>query len=92
MTRWAGITVCAAIAGISLVYGIVYLTEGQGATRGVVSNLGWAALFGLSAVLLWRRVGWRRSGLAFGLLILVFVVAYLVLVELRSGGTWPFSV
>jgi hypothetical protein len=49
-------------------------------------------LFGVSAVLLWRRVGWRRAGVVFGLLMLGFVVLYIVLVEVHSGGKWPFSV
>jgi hypothetical protein len=83
--RWTGITVCAALAGISFVYGIIYLTE-DWPSRAAVSNLGWAALFGVSAVLLWRRVGWRRAGVAFGLLMLVYVVAFIVLVELHTHG------
>jgi hypothetical protein len=49
-------------------------------------------LLGVSAFLLWRRGGWRRAGVAFGLLMLGLVVLYIVLVELHSGGEWPFSV
>jgi hypothetical protein len=75
---------------VGLVYGIVYLTEGTYGPGG--SNLGWAGLFGVSAYLLWRRGGWRRAGVAFGLLILGLGVLYIVLVELHSGGEWPFSV
>jgi hypothetical protein len=75
---------------VGLVFGIVYLTEGAYGAGG--SNLAWAGLFGVSAFLLWRRGGWRRAGVAFGLLVLGLVVLYFVLVELRSGGTWPFSV
>ena len=82
--RWAGATVCAALAVVGLVYGIIYLTEGS--TRGVVSNWAWATLFGVSAVLLWRRVGSRRVGVVFGLLMLGFVALYIVLVELRTHG------
>jgi hypothetical protein len=79
-----------ALAGVGLVYGIVYLTEGAYGAGG--SRLGWAGLFGVSAFLLWRRGGWRCAGVAFGLLILGLVVLYIVLVELHSGGEWPFSV
>jgi hypothetical protein len=43
-------------------------------------------LFGVSAVLLWRRVGWRRASVVYGLLMLGFVVEYIVLVEVESGG------
>ena len=75
---------------VGLVYGIVYLTEGSYGAGG--SSLGWAGLFGVSAFLLWRRGGWRRAGMAFGLLMLGLVVLYIVLVELHSGGEWPFSV
>jgi hypothetical protein len=75
---------------VGLVYGIVYLTEGAYGAGG--SNLGWAGLLGVSAFLLWRRGGWRRAGVAFGLLMLGLVVLYIVLVELHSGGEWPFSV
>ena len=78
------------IAVVGFVYGIVYLTEGATGAGG--SNLGWAGLFGVSAFLLWRRGGWRRAGVALGLLMLGLVVLYIVLVELRSGGKWPFSV
>lgn len=74
---------------VAFVYGIVFLTEG--ATRDVVSDWAWAALFGVSAALLWRGVGWRRAGAVFRLLMLAFVVLYVVLVELHSGGKWPFS-
>ena len=74
---------------LGFVGGIVLLTEGD--TPGVVSDWGWATLFGVSAVLLWRRVGWRCAGVVFGLLMLGFVVECIVLVEVRSGGTWPFS-
>jgi hypothetical protein len=48
--------------------------------------LAWAGLFGVSAVLLWRRPGWRRTSVAFGLLVLGVVVLYIVLVELRMHG------
>jgi hypothetical protein len=88
--RWVAVAACAVLAVVSFVGGLVFLTEG--ATRGFVSDWGWAALFGVSAVLLWRRVGWRRAGVVFGLLMLGFVVLYIVLVELHSGGKWPFSV
>jgi hypothetical protein len=89
--RWTGVTVCAGIAVASLVYGVIDLEEGWGLGRGG-SYLGWAGLFGVSAVLLWRRPGWRRTVVAIGLLILYFVVLYLVLVEVHNHGTWPFSV
>lgn len=89
MWRWAGFAACVVLAVVGLVFGIVYLTEG--ATRGVVSNWAWAALFGVSAVLLWRRVGWSRAGAVYGLLMVGFVVLYIVLAELHSGGKWPFS-
>jgi hypothetical protein len=82
--RWTGITVCAALAGISPVYGVIYVTE-DWPSRGAVANLGWAALFGVSAVLLWRRVGWRRAGVVFGLM-LVYVAAAIVLIELHAHG------
>ena len=88
--RWTGITVCAVIAVFALVYGVIELTEGLLRVGG--SNLGWAGLFSVSALLLWRRPGWRRTGLAIGLLILYFVVLYLVLVEVHNHGEWPFSV
>ena len=88
--RWAGFTVCAVLAVVGLVYGIVYLTEAAYGPGG--SNLAWAGLFGVSAFLLWHRGGWRRAGVAFGLLILGLVLLYIVLVELHSGGKWPFSV
>jgi hypothetical protein len=85
--RWAGFTACAVLAVLGVVGGIVFLTEGS--TRGVVSDWGWATLFGVSAVLLWRRVGWRRAGVVFGLLMLGFVAVYFVLVELQNN--WPIS-
>lgn len=82
--RWAGITICAALAAVSLVYAVIYLTESSAGPFG--SNLAFAGLFGVSAVLLWRRPGWRRTGIAFGLLILGVFVLYIVLVELRKHG------
>jgi hypothetical protein len=88
--RWIGITACAVLAGVSLIYGVIYLTEGRLGHGG--SNLAFAGLFGVSAVLLWRRAGWRRTGLACGLLILYFFVLYIVLAEVHNDGTWPFSV
>jgi hypothetical protein len=42
--------------------------------------------FAVSAVLLRRRVGWRRAGGALGMLMLGLVVLYIVLVELHSQG------
>ncbi len=83
--RWTGITVCAALAAVSLVFGVIYVTE-DWPSRAAVANLGWAALFGVSAGLLWRRVSWRRAGVVFGLLMLVYVVAFVVLVELHTHG------
>jgi hypothetical protein len=88
--RWAAVAACAVLAVLAFVYGIVFLTEGF--TRGFISDWGWAALFGVSALLLWRRAGWRRAAVVFGLLMLGFVVLYIVLVEYYSGGKWPFSV
>ena len=75
---------------VSLVYGVIDLTEGWLGRGG--SNLASSGLFGVSAVLLWLRAGWRRAGVASGLLILYFVVLYIVLAELHTHGTWPFSV
>ena len=75
---------------ITLAYGVIYLAKGWLGVGG--SNLAWAGLFGVSAVLLWRGVNWRRVGLAFGLLILYIVVLYIVLAEVHNNGTWPFSV
>jgi hypothetical protein len=82
--RWTGIATCAVLAGLSLVFGIVDLTRGW--AGGTASKLGWAVLLGVSASLLWRRPGWRRAGAVFGLLILGFVVAWFVLVELHTHG------
>lgn len=82
--RWTGITICAALAMYSLVYAIIDLTKDW--AGGFGSNTAWTGLFGVSAVLLWRRPGWRRTGAAFGLLILGIVVLYIVLVELRHHG------
>lgn len=84
--RSIGTAVCAALAGISLAYGIVALTEGY--ARGTGSNLAFAGLFGVSAVLLWRRAGWRCAGVAFGLLMVALVVLYIVLVELHTHRVW----
>jgi hypothetical protein len=53
--RWTGLAVCTVLTAVSLVYGIVYLTEGSAGPGG--SNLAWAALFAGSTVLLWRRGG-----------------------------------
>jgi hypothetical protein len=89
MWRWAGFTACAALAVVSLVYAVIALTEDW--VGGFGGRLAWAGLFGVSAVLLWRRAGWRRVGVAFGLLMLGIVVLYVVLVEWQSGGEWPFS-
>lgn len=88
--RWIGIVVCAVLAVASLVYGVIDLSEGW--LRGGGSYLAYAGLFGVSAVLLWRRPGWRRAGVASGLLIVYFVVLYIVLAEVHNHGTWPFSV
>jgi hypothetical protein len=41
--RWAGVTICAAIAVAALVYGVIDLTEGSLRPGG--SYLGWAGLF-----------------------------------------------
>lgn len=82
--RWTGVTVCAALALVSLVYAVIDLTEDW--AGGFGSRLAWAGLFGVSAVLLWRRAGWRRVGVAFGLLMLGVVVLYIVLVELHMHG------
>jgi hypothetical protein len=57
--RWTGLTVCAVLTAVSLVYGIVYLTEGSAGPGG--SNLAWAASFAGSTVLLWRRGGRRLA-------------------------------
>lgn len=51
--RWTGITVCAVLAVVALVGGIIYLTEGF--TKGVVPSWAGAALFAVFAVVLWRR-------------------------------------
>jgi hypothetical protein len=82
--RRTAITVCALLAVFFLVYGIIALTEDY--AKGIASNFGFAAVFGISGVLLWRRPGWRRVVLAFGLLVLALVVLYIVLVELRHHG------
>ena len=73
--RQTGITVCAVLAVVSLVYAVIGLTEDW--VRGFGSTLALAGLFGVSAVLLWRRPGWRRTGVAFGLLILGIVALYI---------------
>lgn len=88
--RWTGITVCAVLAMVTLVYGIVYLTEGWAGGGG--SNLAWAALFGGSTLLLWRRGGWRLAFKILAVVVGLVVVLYIVAVELHSGGRWPFSV
>lgn len=88
--RRIGIVVCALLAGASLVYGVIELMEGWLRLGG--SYVAYAGLFGVSAVLLWRRPGWRRAGVAFGLFILYVVVLYIVVVEVHNHGTWPFSV
>jgi hypothetical protein len=83
--RWTGIIFCAAIATASLVYGTVSrITEGW--SRLVISDWGWAVLFGVAAVLLWRRVGPRHAIVVYGLLMLGFVGVYFVLVELHAHG------
>jgi hypothetical protein len=83
-TRGIGTTVCAVLAAFFLVFGVIALTRDW--ARAIGSNFGLAAVFGVSAVLLWRRPGWRRVGVAFGLLILGLLVLYLVLVELHAHG------
>jgi hypothetical protein len=88
--RWIGLAVCAVLAVASLVYGVIGLTEGSLRLGG--SYLAYAGLLGVSAVLLWRRPGWKRAGVACGLLIVYFVVLYIVLAEVHNHGTWPFSV
>jgi hypothetical protein len=87
--RRIGIVVCAVLAAASLVYGVIELTEGWLRLGG--SYLAYAGLFGVSAVLFRRRPGWRRAGVAFGLLILYVVVLYIVLVAVHNHGRWPFS-
>jgi hypothetical protein len=82
--RWTGVTVCAALAVVSLVYAVTALSEDW--AGGFGSRLAWAGLFGVSAVLLWRHAGWKRVGVAFGLLMLGVFVLYIVLVELRTHG------
>jgi hypothetical protein len=78
------------VAVFSLVYGVVYLTEGW--YGGAGSSLAWAALFGGATVLLWRRGGWRLAFKILAVVLGLVVVLYIVLVELKSGGTWPFVV
>jgi hypothetical protein len=80
--RRTGIIICAALAVLSLVFAVIDLAQDW--ARGFGSNLAWMGLFGVSAVVLWRHPGWRRTGVAFGLLILGIVVLYIVLVELHS--------
>ena len=82
--RWTGVTVCAALAVVSLVYAVTALSEDW--AGGFGARLAWAGLFGVSAVLLWRHAGWKRVGVAFGLLMLGVFVLYIVLVELRTHG------
>jgi hypothetical protein len=82
--RWTGVTVCAVLAVFGLVYAVIDVTKDW--AGGFGRNLAVAGLFGVSAVLLWRRPGWRRTGVAFGLLILGVFVLYVVLVELHAHG------
>ena len=82
--RWTGITVCAVLAVVSLVYALIGLAQDGGARFGW--GLVWAGLFGVSAVLLWRRAGRRRAAVAFGLWVLGSVALYVVIVELHMRG------
>ncbi len=82
--RWTGIIVCAAIAVFDFVGAVIDLTENW--AGGFGRSLAITGFFGLSAVLLWRRPGWKRAGMAFGLLILGIVVLYVVLIKLRAHG------
>lgn len=82
--RWTGVAVCGALAVLSFVYAVIALTEDW--ARGLGAWLAEAGFFGVSAVLLWRSPGWRRTAVAFGLLILGVAVLYVVLVELHSHG------
>jgi hypothetical protein len=65
------------VAGLELVYGIRYLTEGGARAVVVVSNWAWAALFAGFAVLLWRRCGLRWTGIT--------VCVWLAAVGLAAG-------
>jgi hypothetical protein len=82
--RLTGAIVCAALAVASLAYAIIALT------RDWAAGLGWylvyAGLLGVSAVLLWRRPGWRHTGVAIGLWVVGSVALYVVIVELYGHG------
>ncbi len=64
-------------------YAVIDLAESE--ASGLLGNSA-AGLFGLSAGVLWRRSGRKRTGMAFGLLILGIVTLYVVLVEFRAHG------
>lgn len=82
--RWTGIIVFAILAVATLVSAVIALAEDR------ARIFGWsmveAGLLGILAVVLWRRPGGKRTGVAFGLWVLASVALYLVLFELHYHG------